>query len=126
MALRPQHAVDGDIVPHAAQKPLQDLHRIAACVNIHIENAWVERIGQPSDQRRVEIMPDEYINRVGLAQAAQIALIDHTVVVQVDPQSPHRVDRNAKICRPARIIGIIHKPAFTGHDVPRDVFDRIH
>ena len=63
---------------------------------------------------------------LGAGQLPHIGNVDLAVARQVQPQSPHGVNGDAIFRRPARIVGIIHIPAFAGHDLFRNLAHALH
>ncbi len=52
MDLRPQRPIDHDLLAHFAQQPLQDLDRIAARIDVHVEHGCVQRAGSSAMRGR--------------------------------------------------------------------------
>ena len=108
------------------QQPLQDLHRIAAGVDIHVEDRW------PAAPRGKAAMPGRLIVMLddrsppparGSAPCTSATSI-RAVAVQVDPQPAQRADGDAVVGGPARIVGVVHKAALAGDDLFGNLADR--
>ena len=113
-------------MPHFAQQPLQDAHGIGPGVDVHIEHRRVQTGGQFRDQGAFEVVADEDVDRLRPCQPLHIGCVHITVGVQIQPQAPHGVDGDAKIGRPARIVGVVHIATLAGDDFLGDVCDGLH
>jgi hypothetical protein len=124
--LRPQHTVHGDVYAHIAQKLLQYLDRIGPRVDIHVKYRCLQRGWQGTDPGPVKIMLDENIDRLIPAQRFDIRRTDLSVARQIQPQTAHGMDRDAKLRGPTGIIGIIHISPLAGDDLFRNLSDSLH
>ena len=59
---------------------------------------------------------DENVLGLSLGQPPNIASVYIAVTIEVEPQPAHCVDRNTVVRGPARIVGVIHIPAFPVKD----------
>ena len=124
--LRSHHAVGSRGKSHARDQPLQDLHRIAPGVHIHVENAGLHRVGQFRQARAAEVMLDENLLGLGAGQRLDVLGVDAPVLVQIQPQGLHRPDGDAKVGGTARIVGIVHVTALSRDDLRGDFFNAWH
>lgn len=123
---RPNDPVIGGAKAHSADQALQYLDRVPARIDIHVKDAGLQRFGQFGQARLAKIMLDEDLFGLRPRQGAHIGGVDAAIAVQVHPQGLHRADGDAKVGGPARIVGVVHVPAFAGHDLTGNLFDAWH
>ena len=67
-------------------------------------------------------MVDEDRHRLSPAERPHIAHIHVAIAVEIEPQSPHRVDRHPEIRGPAGVVGVVHEAPFARDDLCRYLF----
>ena len=86
----------------------------------------IMRTGQLRDLGFVEVMGDEYLGRLILSKLLNIGEIYCAVTVHIQPQPTQRVDGDAVVRCPARIIGVIHKAPLTRDDGLCNFLNSLH
>ncbi len=124
--LRPDQPIGGAGKAHIRQQALQDLDGIGACIDIHIKHGCLHHLGQGTDPRRFEIMIDKDVHRLRPCQTPHVFNANAPITRGINAQAPHRAQCDAIFGRPARIVGVVHKPAFTGNDFFGNVPNRTH
>ena len=105
--LRPDRAVNGHVMAHLPQQPLQYLHRVRARVDIHVKDAGLKDARQIADARAAEIVLDEDAFGLRRAQRLHIAHPDRAVAVNIQPQPPQRVDGDPVIGGATGVVGVV-------------------
>jgi hypothetical protein len=112
--------------PEGRHQPLQDAHGVGAGVDLHVEDARLQRRRQEVDLRFAEVVADVDLRRLRRAERPDVGGIDLVVAGQVEPEPAHGVDGDAVVGRAARIVGVVDEPPFTTDDLRRDALDRVH
>ena len=112
--------------PKARHQPLQDAHCVGAGVDLHVEDARLQRFGQQVELRLGVVVADVDLGRPGRRRAPDVGGVDAAVAGQVEPEPLHGVDGDAMVSGAAGIVGIVHVAAFAAHDLRRYALDRVH
>jgi len=115
--------IDRDRQAHRAKEPLQNLHRLSAHVHIGVKNRRLKRSRKAAYPRLLEIVFDKNLRRRLTPEGLHIGHVNLVVAVDVTAKPLERSERHPVVGRPARIVGIIDKAAFAGHNLACDIQD---
>jgi len=61
--LRPDHAIHRDPLAHVVEEPLEEAHRVGACIHIHVKHGRPQFARQAIDARAAVVMLEEDLAR---------------------------------------------------------------
>ena len=123
---RSEGTVDSHLFAELADEALQDLHRVAAGIDVHVEDGRAQRFGQQVDARLVEIVADEDVGCLFAGERLDVVRIHVAVAVEVEPEAFHGVDGDAELCCAARIVRVVDIAALAPDDFVGDLSNCLH
>src|SRR5690606_3184693 len=110
----------------AAEEALEKPDGRRAGIDLHVEDARLQGLGQEVDLRLDVVVADEDVGGLRGRQRTHVTRVNDAVAGKIEPEPAHRVDGDAVVGRAAGIVGVVDIAALAAHDLRRDALYRVH